>query len=109
MRVKESVMVRTRVRCMYLSLYINQCVAELCNTSVHVCVCIYIYIYMCVQDLREQMKECYRVHGVNHLEECKGVVKDYLEALKVCFAHIHARKKKIKPPSAGSLHVCVCV
>ena len=64
---------------------------------------------MCVQDLREQMKECYRVHGVNHLEECKGVVKDYLEALKVCFAHIHARKKKIKPPSAGSLHVCVCV
>ena len=47
MRVKESVMVRTRVRCMYLSLYINQCVAELCNTSVHVCVCIYIYINVC--------------------------------------------------------------
>ena len=35
------------------------------------------------QDLREQMKECYRVEGVNHLENCKHIVSAYLESLQV--------------------------
>ena len=29
------------------------------------------------------MKECYRVEGVNHLENCKHIVSAYLESLQV--------------------------
>lgn len=35
-----------------------------------------------VQLLRDRVKKCYEREGVNHIQNCRKFVKDYLEAIK---------------------------
>ncbi|GJP54296.1 hypothetical protein CLOM_g15745 [Closterium sp. NIES-68] len=32
--------------------------------------------------LREQLKQCYRTEGVNHIKNCSGLVEKYLSSIK---------------------------
>ena len=45
-----------------------------------------------VKVVREELAHCYRVHGVNHLQECKKIREEY--------------GRLIKDPSFGMLKVC---
>ena len=39
------------------------------------------------QILRDRVIECYRIEGVNHLENCKATVGKYLESIKDLGVH----------------------
>ena len=45
-----------------------------------------------VKVVREELAHCYRVHGVNHLQECKKIREEY--------------GRLIKDPNFGMLRVC---
>jgi NADH-ubiquinone oxidoreductase subunit 10 len=37
-----------------------------------------------MQVLRERLKECYAMHGVNHFEKCQEYRDKYMEAAQAC-------------------------
>ncbi len=53
-----------------------------------------------LQLLREKVKKCYLVEGVNQLQNCKPLVEDYLESIKgLGMARLNSGRYDNPPPA----------